>query len=111
MSSPHTDSGKRGFTILPSCISCGASREVAPELVRSGREQYEFFRQPSSREEWEAAWRAVHVCPVAAVRFEGDKTSPNYRPPANVFPQQLLEGVWRLGYAAESSFGAHAYAV
>jgi glyoxylase-like metal-dependent hydrolase (beta-lactamase superfamily II) len=100
----------RGFTILPSCISCGASREVAPDLVRAGPEIYEFFRQPESAAEWQAAWRAVHVCPVAAVRFEGDRTSPSYRPAGQPFPQQLLEGVWRLGYAAESTFGAHAYA-
>lgn len=98
------------FTILPSCINCGASREVAPDLVHRGAEHHEFFRQPQTTAEWEAAWRAVHVCPVAAVRYEGDKSAPDFHPAGDVFPHQLAEAVWRLGYAAESTFGAHAYA-
>jgi len=110
MSTRCKGSAPGGFTILPSCINCGASGEVAPDLVRPGRGQYEFSRQPESAEDWQAAWRAVYVCPVAAVRFQGDKTQADYHAPENVFPHELIRGVWRLGYAAESSFGAHAYA-
>lgn len=98
------------FTITPECISCGASGEVAPDLVRSGSGQYEFYRQPETAEEWQRAWRALQVCPVAAVRFVGDKSAREAGLGKDVFPHELVPGVWRLGFAAESSFGAHAYA-
>lgn len=60
-----------------------------------------------SPEERLAAWRAVLVCPTASVRSETKQP----RPQVTIFPQQMTEGVWRCGYNARSSFGAHSYFV
>jgi len=66
-----------------------------------------FARQPASDEERLAAWRAVLVCPTASVRSETTQA----RPRATIFPQQATEDVWRCGFNARSSFGAHSYFV
>jgi glyoxylase-like metal-dependent hydrolase (beta-lactamase superfamily II) len=88
------------------CIDCGASREVAPGLIVHRRGKSVFARQPAGEEEERAAWRAVLVCPTASVGTEGHREQP-----ADLFPQELAPGVYRCGYNAESSFGAHAYFV
>jgi glyoxylase-like metal-dependent hydrolase (beta-lactamase superfamily II) len=66
-----------------------------------------FARQPTTPEEQLAAWRAVLVCPTASVRSEKKQV----RPQAPIFPQELCDGVWRCGFNARSSFGAHSYFV
>lgn len=88
------------------CIDCGASREVAPGLIVHRRGKSVFARQPANEEEERAAWRAVLVCPTASVGTEGHREQS-----ADLFPQELAPGVYRCGYNAESSFGAHAYFV
>jgi len=88
------------------CIDCGASRDVAPGLVVRRRGKSVFARQPAGEEEERAAWRAVLVCPTASVGTESHREQP-----ADLFPQELAPGVFRCGYNAESSFGAHAYFV
>lgn len=90
------------------CIDCGASRHVAPGLVERDRgdgNSY-FVHQPVTAEELEMAWRAVQVCPTRSV---GHVTLR--RPENPVFPQDLGDGVYRLGHNARSSFGAHSYLV
>jgi glyoxylase-like metal-dependent hydrolase (beta-lactamase superfamily II) len=89
-----------------SCIDCGASREVAPGLIVHRGGKSVFARQPSGEEEERAAWRAVLVCPTASVGTESHREQL-----ADLFPQELAPGVYRCGYNAESSFGAHAYFV
>src|SRR5689334_15962619 len=88
------------------CIDCGASREVAPGLIVHRRGKSVFARQPAGEDEERAAWRAVLVCPTASVGTESHRPQP-----ADLFPQELAPGVYRCGYNAESSFGAHAYFV
>ncbi len=88
------------------CIDCAASREVAPGLIVHRKGKSVFARQPSNEEEERAAWRAVLVCPTASVGTE------SHRPQLpGLFPQELAPGVYRCGYNAESSFGAHSYFV
>jgi len=88
------------------CIDCGASREVAPGLIVHRRGKSVFARQPAGEDEERAAWRAVLVCPTASVGTESHRDQPS-----GLFPQELAPGVYRCGYNAESSFGAHAYFV
>ena len=88
------------------CIDCGASREVAPGLVVLRKGKSVFARQPANEEEERAAWRAVLVCPTASVGTESHRAQP-----PDLFPQELAPGVYRCGYNAESSFGAHSYFV
>jgi glyoxylase-like metal-dependent hydrolase (beta-lactamase superfamily II) len=101
----NPDSAPGDWYIDTACIDCGAARHVAPGLIieRNGRSV--FARQPADGEERRAAWRAVLVCPTASVRSEAAQP----RPSDPVFPQQITEGVWRCGYNARSSFGAHSY--
>jgi hypothetical protein len=45
----------------------------------------------------------VLVCPTTSVRSETKQARPN----ATIFPQEITSGVWRCGFNARSSFGAH----
>lgn len=86
------------------CIDCGASRTVAPGLIGRADGQAVFIRQPASEADTEAAWRAVLVCPTASVRRESGG-----RPPEGLYPHELAPGIFRCGFNARSSYGAHSY--
>lgn len=101
----NTDSVPRERYIDTACINCGASRHVAPGLIVEKNDKSVFVRQPITPDEQLAAWRAVFVCPTASVRSETKQPRPN----AVIFPQQITSGVWRCGFNARSSFGAHSY--
>lgn len=77
---------------------------MAPDLIKEQGGRSVFVRQPTTPEEEEAAWRALEVCPTAAVEAPGDLVRPR-----DLFPQDLGGGVFRLGYNAKSSYGAHSY--
>jgi glyoxylase-like metal-dependent hydrolase (beta-lactamase superfamily II) len=101
----NPDSAPGDWYIDTACIDCGAARHVAPNLIVARKGKSVFTRQPATAEEQRAAWRAVLVCPTASVRSETKQP----RPQATIFPQQMAEGVWRCGFNARSSFGAHSY--
>ncbi len=88
------------------CIDCGASISAAPGLIARRNGQAVFVRQPADAAETEAAWRAALVCPTASVRRESGGA-----PPPGLYPQELAAGVFRCGFNARSSYGAHAYFV
>lgn len=90
------------------CIDCDAARHVAPGLVeRNPADGVSYFvRQPETPDELEMAWRAVQVCPTQSVGNVELR-----RPERPAFPQDLGDGVHRLGHNARSSFGAHSYLV
>jgi glyoxylase-like metal-dependent hydrolase (beta-lactamase superfamily II) len=88
------------------CIDCTASRTVAPGLIVQRGGQSVFARQPETAEELMMAWRARLLCPTASVRTES-----HAGPPDGVFPEEMTEGVLRLGYNARSSWGAHSFLV
>jgi glyoxylase-like metal-dependent hydrolase (beta-lactamase superfamily II) len=101
----NPQSAPGNWYIDTACIDCGASRHVAPGLVVERDEKSVFARQPGTPAEELAAWRAALVCPTASVRTETKQRRPN----AIIFPQQITSGVWRCGFNARSSFGAHSY--
>lgn len=103
----NPDSAPGDWYIDTACIDCGAACHVAPDLIVERNGKSVFARQPATPEEQLAAWRAVLVCPTASVRSETKQP----RPHATIFPQPLTEGVWRCGFNARSSFGAHSYFV
>lgn len=103
----NPDSAPGDWYIDTGCIDCGASRHVAPGLIVWRHGKSVFARQPATAEERLAAWRAVLVCPTASVRSE----SKQPRPRDAIFPQPMTERVWRCGFNARSSFGAHSYFV
>jgi len=103
----NPDSALGDWYIDTACIDCGASRHVAPNLIVERHGKSVFARQPTTSEDQLAAWRAVLVCPTASVRSE----TKQLRPQTAIFPQEITESVWRCGFNARSSFGAHSYFV
>jgi glyoxylase-like metal-dependent hydrolase (beta-lactamase superfamily II) len=103
----NPDSASGDWYVDTACIDCGASRHVAPNLIVERNGKSVFARQPMTPEEQLGAWRAMYVCPTASVRSE----TKHPRPLATIFPQEMTEGVWRCGFNARSSFGAHSYFV
>jgi glyoxylase-like metal-dependent hydrolase (beta-lactamase superfamily II) len=101
----NPDSAPGDWYVDTACIDCGASRHVAPNLIIERNGKSVFAKQPNTQEERLAAWRAVLVCPTASVRSETRQP----RPHDIIFPQEITEGVWRCGFNARSSFGAHSY--
>lgn len=86
------------------CINCMASRTIAPDLLEEREGRSVFVRQPETADELIAAWRAVEICPTAAVRAPQELNRP-----ADLFPQELTADVFRLGFNARASYGAHSY--
>jgi glyoxylase-like metal-dependent hydrolase (beta-lactamase superfamily II) len=52
------------------------------------------------------AWRARLLCPTASVRTESPADAPS-----GIFPEEMTSGVYRLGYNARSSYGAHSFLI
>jgi glyoxylase-like metal-dependent hydrolase (beta-lactamase superfamily II) len=88
------------------CSDCSAARTVAPGLIVARNGQSVFARQPETPEEIRMAWRARLLCPTASVR-----TAKPVDMPEGVFPEPMAAGVYRLGYNAESSYGAHSFLI
>ncbi|HEX9683936.1 MAG TPA: MBL fold metallo-hydrolase [Acidimicrobiales bacterium] len=89
------------------CIDCDASRQVAPGLIgRDAAGRSIFLRQPETDDEIAMAWRAVQVCPTRSVGHVSIR-----KPETPAFPQNLGDGVHRLGHNSRDSFGAHSYLV
>ena len=88
------------------CIDCAASREVAPGLIVHRAGKSVFARQPTTEDEERAAWRAALLCPTASIGTESHQEQPS-----RLFPQEVVPGVYRCGYNARSSFGAHSYLI
>ena len=88
------------------CINCGASSSVAPDLIIERDGQRVMARQPVNDEEEIAVWRAALVCPTASIRREGSPHAPE-----GLYPHELAPGVYRCGYNARDSYGAHSYFV
>ena len=103
----NPDSTPGDWYIDNECIDCGAACHVAPGLIVERNGKSVFARQPETREDRLAAWRAVLVCPTASVRSETKQP----RPHARIFPEAITDSVWRCGFNARSSFGAHSYFV
>ena len=106
MAKRHELNAPGDWFIDTSCIDCAASREVAPGLIVARGGQSIFTRQPETDEELRMAWRARLLCPTASIHTETRKAAPQ-----NLFPQELIPGIYRLGYNARSSFGAHSYLI
>jgi glyoxylase-like metal-dependent hydrolase (beta-lactamase superfamily II) len=86
------------------CIDCAASREVAPDLIVHLDGKSVFARQPDTELDVRAAWRAALLCPTASIGHPHDAVQP-----PDLFPEHLDDQVYRCGYNALASFGAHSY--
>jgi glyoxylase-like metal-dependent hydrolase (beta-lactamase superfamily II)/ferredoxin len=86
------------------CIGCGASASVAPGLIVWDGGDARFVRQPANPLEEEAAWKAALVCPTGSI-----KRRSGGHPPRPFFPEEIAPNVFRCGFNARSSYGAHSY--
>ena len=106
MAGRHPENAPGDWYVDTACIDCSASYTIAPSLMVARDGQSVFARQPRTPEELTLAWRARLCCPTASVRTES-----HHDVPAGVFPEALTAGVYRLGYNARASWGAHAFAI
>jgi glyoxylase-like metal-dependent hydrolase (beta-lactamase superfamily II) len=102
----HAENAPGDWYIDTKCIDCSAARTVASGLIVSRGGQSVFARQPETPGEYMMAWRARLLCPTASVRTESRSI-----PPAELFPEKMTEGVYRLGHNAKSSYGAHSFLI
>lgn len=102
----HTANAPGDWYVDTHCINCKAAQTVAPGLIVERNGQSVFARQPQTAEEQRLAWRARLLCPTASVRTETQSEAPD-----NVFPEPMTDGVYRLGYNARNSWGAHSFLV
>jgi glyoxylase-like metal-dependent hydrolase (beta-lactamase superfamily II) len=106
MTERHPSNAPGEWYVDTRCTDCGAARTVAPGLIVEQDGQSVFARQPKTQSEVEMAWRARLLCPTASV-----KTESHAEMPEGVFPEKMTENVFRLGYNAASSYGAHAFLI
>jgi glyoxylase-like metal-dependent hydrolase (beta-lactamase superfamily II) len=106
MAERHPANAPGEWYIDTSCIDCGASRTVAPGLIVEAGGQCVFARQPETEADRLLAWRARLLCPTASVHTEHKDEAPEA-----AFPEEMTRGIYRLGYNARASWGAHSFFV
>jgi glyoxylase-like metal-dependent hydrolase (beta-lactamase superfamily II) len=106
MGNRHTANAPGNWYVDTNCINCKAAQTVAPGLIIERDGQSVFARQPQTEEEQRLAWRARLLCPTASVRTETAAEQPD-----NVLPEKMTGGVYRLGYNARNSWGAHSFLI
>ena len=106
MATRHPENAPGEWYVDTSCINCSASRTIAPGVFAESGDHSVVAKQPQTPDELMIAWRARLCCPTASVHTE----HPLDVPPG-VFPEELAPGIYRLGYNARSSWGAHSFAI
>lgn len=102
----HPANAPGDWYVDTNCINCKAAQTVAPGLIIERDGQSVFAHQPATEEEKRLAWRARLLCPTASVRSESEEPTLT-----DVFPEPMTEGVYRLGYNARNSWGAHSFLI
>jgi glyoxylase-like metal-dependent hydrolase (beta-lactamase superfamily II) len=102
----HPSNAAGDWYVDTDCINCKAAQMVAPGLIVERDGQSVFARQPATKEEFDMAWRARLLCPTSSVRTEAPAAVHE-----EVFPEWMTENVWRLGYNARNSWGAHSFLI
>jgi glyoxylase-like metal-dependent hydrolase (beta-lactamase superfamily II) len=102
----HPSNAAGDWYVDTDCINCKAAQMVAPGLIVERDGQSVFARQPATKEEFDMAWRARLLCPTSSVHTEAPAAVHD-----EVFPEWMTESVWRLGYNARNSWGAHSFLI
>lgn len=103
----HADNVDGDWFADTRCIACDVARHYAPDLIGADdRGLSVVLRQPRTRDDELALWRAALACPTQSIGTRSHQTAP-----PGVFPYRLTDEVSLCGYNAESSFGAHSYLV
>lgn len=89
------------------CIACDTCRQLAPGTFGGGEDETAFVsRQPADPAARRRALVALVSCPVAAI---GSRSKVGVAEAAAALPEEVAPGVFRCGWAAESSYGAAAW--
>lgn len=89
------------------CIGCDTCRQLAPDTFGGGEDDTAFVaRQPAGPDARHRALLALVSCPVAAI---GSRSKEGVAAAAAALPVEVAPGVFRCGWAAESSYGASAW--
>jgi glyoxylase-like metal-dependent hydrolase (beta-lactamase superfamily II)/ferredoxin len=92
------------FYVDSTCIDCDACRIFAPTVFSDEGDQSFVFHQPADGDELLAAQKAQLSCPTSSI---GSRSGA--RAAVDALPELIEDDVFRVGYAAESSFGAISY--
>lgn len=96
------------FFVDSTCIDCDACRIFAPSVFSDAGDQSSVYHQPETAEELLAARKALISCPTASI---GTAAKHDMRAAVAALPEPVDGGVYRCGYASESSFGAISYLI
>lgn len=89
------------------CIACDTCRQLAPATFGGGEDEIAFVaRQPADPAARHRALLALVSCPVAAI---GSRSKAGVADAAAALPEEVAPGLFRCGWAAESSYGAAAW--
>ena len=68
------------YYVTEDCLACESSQEAAPTNFRYGDNGMSYvFKQPSTTEEEERCGRALEMCPMEAVRNDGESNALGIR--------------------------------
>ncbi len=93
------------FFVDATCIDCDTCRWVAKGLFTRVGDGSAVTRQPATPDERRQAFLALRACPTASIGCTGDKSGLKDAD----FPLKIEDGLYYLGYASASSFGAASY--
>jgi glyoxylase-like metal-dependent hydrolase (beta-lactamase superfamily II)/ferredoxin len=89
------------------CIACDTCRQLAPDTFGGGEDETSWVAaQPEGPGARRRALLALVSCPVAAI---GSRSKDGIAEAASALPEEVAAGVWRCGWAAESSYGASSW--
>ncbi len=96
------------FYVDSSCIDCDLCRQIAPTVFSRMGEQSAVHSQPQTPAEELSALKALICCPTASI---GTQVRHDLHTAIAAYPEQVVEGIYFCGFAAESSYGASSYLI
>jgi glyoxylase-like metal-dependent hydrolase (beta-lactamase superfamily II)/ferredoxin len=96
------------FYVDSSCIDCDACRQIAPATFRESDGQSSVYQQPADDDEALRAEMALITCPTSSI---GTVRKRDLSRAVAALPEEVAPGIYRCGYASESSFGAISWLV
>jgi len=102
-----TENAPGPFFVDSTCIDCGLCRWLAPVVFGALDDFAYVAAQPASGGDRDAARRAALACPVGAI----GAGAGGLKGAADLLPQAFGAGVYFLGYASPSSFGAASWLI
>jgi glyoxylase-like metal-dependent hydrolase (beta-lactamase superfamily II)/ferredoxin len=93
-----------------SCIDCQTCRQLAPQVFSRSAQagQSIVARQPAAPGQRHRALMALVACPTASI---GTARKDGIHAAVQALPEEIEDGVFYCGFAAESSYGASSYLI